>query len=95
MVKEESEEEVYDEGDDKTEDYWFFVDKWFAKSEGDKQIVRELIPTDKDGRPLKGALDGMYGILCCGSISLSRTLELLTCYFYYGIKIIQIISWNI
>ena len=66
MVKEESEEEVYDDSDDETEDYWFFVDKWFAKSEGDKQIVRELIPTDKDGRPLKGALDGMYGLERCG-----------------------------
>ncbi|XP_053384453.1 lipoxygenase homology domain-containing protein 1-like isoform X6 [Mercenaria mercenaria] len=40
-----------------TEDYWFLVDKWFARSEGDKQIVRELIPTDEKGRPIKGGLE--------------------------------------
>ncbi|XP_012940880.1 lipoxygenase homology domain-containing protein 1 [Aplysia californica] len=49
-VQEEDEEED-------TEDYWFFVDQWFARGEGDKAIVRELIPTDKDGRSLKGALE--------------------------------------
>lgn len=41
------------------------MDKWFSKGEGDKQIVRELIPTDEKGHPLKGALDGkhIYNIL--------------------------------
>jgi hypothetical protein len=34
------------------EDYWFFVNRWFAKDEDDKQIVRELTPTDESGRPL-------------------------------------------
>ena len=52
------EEEEDDAAD--TEDYWFFVDKWFAKGEGDKLTVRELIPTDEKGRPLKGALEGKY-----------------------------------
>ncbi|GFN87702.1 hypothetical protein PoB_001420800 [Plakobranchus ocellatus] len=49
------EEEEDDAAD--TEDYWFFVDKWFAKGEGDKLTVRELVPTDERGRPLKGALE--------------------------------------
>lgn len=34
------------------EDYYFFVNRWFAKDEDDRQIVRELTPTDADGRPL-------------------------------------------
>ncbi|WAR01120.1 LOXH1-like protein, partial [Mya arenaria] len=49
------EEDVYD--GDETEDYWFLVNRWFARSEDDKQIVRELIPTDENGRPLKGGLE--------------------------------------
>ncbi|XP_059150632.1 lipoxygenase homology domain-containing protein 1-like isoform X2 [Physella acuta] len=51
--------EVLEEEDEHadTEDYWFFVNKWFSKSDGDKLIVRELIPTDEKGRPLKGALE--------------------------------------
>lgn len=52
----EEEDEVYD--GEETIDYWFFVNDWFASDEGDKQIIRELTPTDKDGRPLKRALDG-------------------------------------
>ena len=51
------EEDVYD--GEETIDYWFYVNKWFASDEDDKQIVRELIPTDKDGKPLRKALDGM------------------------------------
>lgn len=47
-----------EEEEDSTEDYWFFVDNWFARSEGDGLIVRELIPTDKHGKPLKGTLEG-------------------------------------
>lgn len=43
-----------------TEDYWFLVQRWFARSEDDKQIVRELIPTDEKGRPLKGGLEGVF-----------------------------------
>ena len=46
-----------------TEDYWFFCGQWFARSEGDKQIVRELIPTDEHGRPLRGGLEGDYSFL--------------------------------
>lgn len=34
------------------EDYYFFVNRWFAKDEDDRQIVRELTPTDANGRPL-------------------------------------------
>nr|KAI8760088.1 lipoxygenase homology domain-containing protein 1-like [Biomphalaria glabrata] len=51
--------EEEDEDDQDTEDYWFFVDKWFSKGEGDKLIVRELIPTDKDGKPLRGSLQDL------------------------------------
>lgn len=40
------------------EDYYFFVNRWFAKDEDDKQIVRELAPTDAEGRPLI-QLDGL------------------------------------
>ena len=47
-----------EEGDDDTEDYWFFVNQWFARGEGDGEIVREFIPTDEKGRPLKGRLEG-------------------------------------
>jgi hypothetical protein len=36
------------------EDYYFFVNRWFARDEDDKQIIRELLPTDADGRPLAG-----------------------------------------
>ncbi|CAL1540467.1 unnamed protein product [Lymnaea stagnalis] len=49
---------VLEEEEAETEDYWFFVNKWFAKSEGDKLIVRELMPTDAHGKPLKGSLEG-------------------------------------
>ncbi|KAK7479806.1 hypothetical protein BaRGS_00028986, partial [Batillaria attramentaria] len=48
--------EEEDEEDD-TEDYWFFVNQWFARGEGDGEIVREFIPTDEQGRPLKGNLE--------------------------------------
>jgi hypothetical protein len=34
------------------EDYYFFVNRWFAKDEDDKQIIRELMPTDENGRQL-------------------------------------------
>lgn len=50
------EDEVYD--GEETIDYWFNVNKWFASDEDDKQIIRELIPTDKDGKPLRKAIDG-------------------------------------
>ena len=49
-----------EEGDDDTEDYWFFVNQWFARGEGDGEIVREFIPTDEKGRPLKGRLEGEH-----------------------------------
>ena len=34
------------------EEYHFRPNCWFARDEGDKQIVRELIALDSDGRPL-------------------------------------------
>ncbi|XP_078332217.1 lipoxygenase homology domain-containing protein 1-like isoform X5 [Crassostrea virginica] len=55
------EEDVYD--GEETIDYWFYVNKWFASDEDDKQIVRELIPTDKDGKPLRKALDDVEYIV--------------------------------
>lgn len=39
------------------ENYYFFVNRWFARDEDDKQIVRELIPTDEQGRPLAGGIE--------------------------------------
>lgn len=40
-----------------TDEYFFLVNKWFARDEDDKQIVREIVPTDERGRPLV-VLDG-------------------------------------
>ncbi|XP_078580092.1 lipoxygenase homology domain-containing protein 1-like isoform X2 [Branchiostoma floridae x Branchiostoma japonicum] len=34
--------------------YLFVANRWFAKDEDDKQIVRELVPTDESGKPLEG-----------------------------------------
>ncbi|XP_050409617.1 lipoxygenase homology domain-containing protein 1 [Patella vulgata] len=48
--------ESVEEVDEDTEDYWFYVNRWFAKDEDDGAIVRELVPTDKQGRPLAGTL---------------------------------------
>ena len=54
-------EEEQDEYDGtETEDYWFFCNQWFARSEGDKQLVRELIPTDERGNPFRGGLEGIH-----------------------------------
>lgn len=41
-----------------TEDYWFMCKKWFARNEDDGKIVRELIATDENGKPLDGGLQG-------------------------------------
>lgn len=38
--------------DGELENYYFYVNKWFAKDEDDGQIVRELVPTDEDGNVL-------------------------------------------
>ena len=40
------------EGEDGVEDYWFVCNRWFAKSEDDGMIVRELMLTDERGIPL-------------------------------------------
>ena len=45
-----------------TENYYFFVDRWFAKDEDDGQLVRELIPTDERGRPLVGLEEVPYEV---------------------------------
>ncbi len=45
------------------EEVFFLVNRWFAKDEDDGQIVRELVPTDKNGKPLV-VLDGKQLIPC-------------------------------
>ena len=47
-----------EEFDDEDEcNYMFVVNRWFAKSEDDGQIVRELVPTDSSGnRTRNGSL---------------------------------------
>lgn len=40
--------------------YLFVFNRWFARGEGDGQIVRELVPTDTSGNQLKrNSLHGM------------------------------------
>lgn len=39
-------------GEEEIEDYWFYCNQWFARSEGDHKIVRELLPTSEDGEKL-------------------------------------------
>jgi hypothetical protein len=46
------------EEDEGIDSYWFFVNKWFARSEDDGEIIREFIPTDEHGKPLKGTPQG-------------------------------------
>jgi len=43
------------------EEYFFLVNRWFSKDEDDRQIVRELTPTDERGRPLV-TLDGIISV---------------------------------
>ena len=43
-------EEFDDEGEC---NYMFIVNRWFAKSEDDGQIVRELVPTDSSGNRIR------------------------------------------
>lgn len=45
--------------DPNVEEYWFFCQQWLDKSSGDKQTVRELLPTDENGNPLSDR-DGKY-----------------------------------
>ncbi len=40
------------ESDPNVEEYWFVCQKWFDKHAGDKQTIRELLPTDKEGHIL-------------------------------------------
>ena len=44
-------------GGPELENYFFLVNRWFAKDEDDGQIVREIVPTDENGKPLN-VLDG-------------------------------------
>ncbi|XP_070566658.1 lipoxygenase homology domain-containing protein 1-like isoform X2 [Ptychodera flava] len=37
-----------------TNKVFFVCNRWFAKDEDDNQIVRELLPTDEDGRAVRG-----------------------------------------
>lgn len=50
----EQDEEIVDERN--IENYWFFVNRWFARSEDDGAIIRELLPTDETGKSLAGSL---------------------------------------
>lgn len=43
---------------DKIEEYWFVCQKWFAEDEDDKKIVRTLLPTTPEGKPLREGLKG-------------------------------------
>ena len=52
------EEEPPADGGEETEDYWFVCNRWFAKSEDDGKIVRELLPTDEHGHNLDIGLKG-------------------------------------
>jgi hypothetical protein len=56
LKKIEEEEDVYN--GEETEDYWFFVNRWFDTSEDDKATERELMPTDEKGNPLH-TLEGL------------------------------------
>jgi len=48
------------------EEYWFVCNRWFAKSEDDGQIIRELLPTTEDGQPLDTGLQGLIvPSTCC------------------------------
>jgi hypothetical protein len=47
--------------DPNVEEYWFVCRQWFDKSAGDKQTIRELLPTDADGNPLSSR-HGKIGI---------------------------------
>jgi hypothetical protein len=47
--------------DPNVEEYWFVCRQWFDKSAGDKQTIRELLPTDADGNPLSNR-HGKIGI---------------------------------
>ncbi|VEL34545.1 unnamed protein product [Protopolystoma xenopodis] len=43
---------VKGEEDAKLEEFWFISKKWLAIDEGDKQIVREILATTEEGKPL-------------------------------------------
>jgi hypothetical protein len=38
--------------DPNVEEYWFVCRQWFDKGAGDRQTIRELLPTDEQGNPL-------------------------------------------
>lgn len=38
--------------DRNVEEYWFVYPQWYDKNSGDKQTVRELLPTDEQGNIL-------------------------------------------
>ena len=38
--------------DPNIEEYWFFCQQWLDAGQGDRQTVRELLPTDENGRSL-------------------------------------------
>uniref|UniRef100_A0A1I8I840 PLAT domain-containing protein n=1 Tax=Macrostomum lignano TaxID=282301 RepID=A0A1I8I840_9PLAT len=48
--------------EEEIEEYWFYCKRWLAKDEDDKMIVRELLPTTKDGKPLSRLSEIVYEV---------------------------------
>jgi hypothetical protein len=55
------------EKDANVEEYWFFCQKWFDAKKGDRQTVRELLPTDQQGKMLS---DQQGSTICMTNICL-------------------------
>ncbi|PAA79474.1 hypothetical protein BOX15_Mlig008366g2 [Macrostomum lignano] len=52
-----------DDGEEEVvEEYWFYCNRWLARDEDDKLIVRELLPTTKDGKPLSRLSELVYEV---------------------------------
>ena len=49
---------VEEMGDGDDYNYQFVCNRWLARDEDDGQIVRELVPVDSSGRPIRGSLAG-------------------------------------
>ncbi|CAL8070988.1 unnamed protein product [Calicophoron daubneyi] len=47
---------------DGLEQYWFLINAWISKNKEDQQIVRDVVATTEDGRPLSRILESSYEI---------------------------------
>ena len=59
---------IEEDEDDICEDYWFYVNQWFARGDGGGEVVRELIPTNVRGlsmQPRLGGLLHLFLFICC------------------------------